>query len=122
MFSFLHSTGKLDRTTRYQINIRFKPYGINAQPTCMSVSCPVTSLLSAQFSDTGIRHIQRLEKFIEIFGIRKLKHKLLQCLSIFKSVIDRLIQTFNMEKILQIFKVFHKEIKKILTIGPITKQ
>lgn len=88
----------------------------------MSVSCPVTSLLSAQFSDTGIRHIQRLEKLIKIFGIWKLKHKLLQCLSIFKSVIDRLIQTFNMEKILQIFKVFHKEIKKILTIGPITEQ
>lgn len=47
MLTFLHRPGKLDSSAGYDIDIRFKPYGVDTQPTCMTVTVRVAGFLAA---------------------------------------------------------------------------
>ncbi len=88
----------------------------------MSGSVPVASFLPCQFRHSIIRNIQRLEDFVKVFSIRKFKNHFFKCISIFKSILHRLVKTFYLEETFQIFKVLHKEVKKELSIVPLSKQ
>lgn len=81
----------------------------------MTVSIPVAGFLSAEFIYTDIYISKRTEKAIKVFRIRKFKHKFLKCLCVFKSIIDRLVQTFYMKIVFKILKILHKKVKQVIT-------
>ena len=47
MLAFLHRPCELDGSAGYDVDIRFKPYGVDAEPTCMTVTVPVAGFLAA---------------------------------------------------------------------------
>lgn len=57
-----------------------------------------------------------------MFRIGNFKNKFLQSFGVFKSIIDGFIESFNMEETFEVLHIFHKEIKKILTVGPVSEQ
>lgn len=57
-----------------------------------------------------------------MFRIGYFKNKLLQSLGVFKSIIDGFIKSFNMKVTFEVFHIFHKKVKEILTIGPVSEQ
>lgn len=57
-----------------------------------------------------------------MFGVGNFENKFLQSLSVFKSIIYGFIKSFNMEEAFEVFHIFHKEVKEILTIGPVSEQ
>lgn len=56
-----------------------------------------------------------------MFSVREFKYQFLQSFSIVKSVINCLVYACDMEIALKIFKVFHKEIKQIFTVIPLSE-
>lgn len=98
----------------------FKPDGINAEPTSMAFTIPFAGFLTAEFSSTTVGDIKRLENLVEVFRVRKIKDKFLQCFGIFKRIFYGFIKAFYMEVIFKIFQVFYKEIKSVSLSGALT--
>ncbi len=46
MFTFLHRPCKFDSSTGDDINVRFKPYGVDAKPARMTFTVPVAGFLT----------------------------------------------------------------------------
>lgn len=88
----------------------------------MSVTIPIASFFASEFRHSGVGNIQRLEKFIKMFGVRKIQDQFLKGVSILKCIFNGLIKSFNFEKFLKVLKICHKEVEKILCIIPFAEK
>ena len=88
----------------------------------MTFAIPVARFLAAELSSTAVGNGKWLENLVEVLSVRKIENKFLQCFGIFKRIVHSFIKAFDMEVFFQIFQVFHEEIKKILTIRPVSEQ
>lgn len=88
----------------------------------MTFSIPVAGLLPAQFTRAVVGDIKWFEEFVKMLRVWNLKNKFLQRFRIFQRIIDGFIESFNMKITFKVFHIFHKEIKQILTIGPVAEQ
>ena len=85
----------------------------------MTFAIPVARFLAAELSSTAVGNGKWLENLVKVLSVR---NKFLLCFGIFKRIVHGFIKAFDMEVFFQIFQVFYEEIKKILTIRPVSEQ